>query len=211
MITAAASHGSDAVRREMRRPVTKAAGEGYPHEFSGGRRAVQQWAASDLTVDDYWRIACRSVPAWTVTSQLSDPDHEQLHHVEVWRQSVRYRDFDMARDDHVILRRVPQVAGLLAADSPLGRPTGNPRVDAQPLLAVFRAPGELEAIARFRLLEGLLNVEHNDVVLAAPTGQTSPSTSTTCSPASRRARADQSGRSTWFRPCTGCDRWTRPG
>ncbi|WP_248580833.1 hypothetical protein [Nocardioides sp. InS609-2] len=169
VITAAASHGSEAVRREMRRPVTKAAGQGYPHEFTGGRKAVQQWAASDFTVDDYWRTAWRSVSTQAVRSEFPYQDHEQLHHVEVWRHSVRYQDFDIARADHDVLRQVPRVAELLAADSPLGRPTGNPRVDAQPLLAVFQAPDELEAIARLRLLEGLLNIEHNDVVLAAPT------------------------------------------
>lgn len=169
VITAAASHGSDAVRREMRRPVITAAGQRYPHEFTGGRKAVQQWATSDFTVDDYWRTALRSVSAWTVVSEFPYQDREQRHHVEVWRSSVRDQDFDIARDDHDVLRQVPRVAELLAADSPLGRPTGNPRVDAQPLLAVFHAPGELEAIARFRILEGLLNVEHNDVVLAAPT------------------------------------------
>ncbi|WP_141014319.1 hypothetical protein [Nocardioides sambongensis] len=169
VITAAASHGSDAVRREMRRPVTKAAGQDFPHEFNGGRRAVQEWANSDFTIDDYWRTALRSVPAWTVVRQFPHQDREQRHHVEVWGRSVRHQDFDIARDDHDVLRQVPRVAELLAADSPLGRPTGNPRVDAQPLIAVFAAPGELEAIARFRLLEGLLNVEHNDVVLAAPT------------------------------------------
>lgn len=169
VITAAASHGADAVRREMRRPVTKAAGQSYPYEFSGGRKAVQQWAASDFTVDDYWRTAWRSVSAWTVGSQFSFQDHEQHHHVQVWLRHVRYQDFDIACDDHEVVRQVPRVAELLAADSPLGQPTGNPRVDSQPLLAVFHAPGELEAIARFRLLEGLLNVEHNDVVLAAPT------------------------------------------
>jgi hypothetical protein len=169
VITAAASHGSDAVRREMRRPVTKAAGQGYPHEFAGGRKAIQQWAASDFTVDDYWRTAWRSVSAWTLVSDFPYQDREQRHHVEVWRQSIRHQDFDIARDDHDVLHLVPRVAKLLAADSPLGRPTGNPRVDAQPLIAVFQAPGELQAIARFRLLEGLLNVEQNDVVLAAPT------------------------------------------
>ena len=169
VITAAATYGSDAVRREIRRPVTKAAGQGYPHEFSGGRKAIQQWAASDFTAEDYWRTAWRSVSAWTVVSEFPYQAHEQRHHVEVWRQSVRYQDFDIARDDHDVLRQVPRVAELLAANSPLGRQTGNPRVDAQPLIAVFQAPGELEAIARFRLLEGLLNVEHNDVVLAAPT------------------------------------------
>ncbi len=169
VITAAASHGSDAVRREMRRPVTKAAGQGYPHEFAGGRKAVQQWAASDFTVDDYWRTAWRSVSAYTVASEFPYQDHEQRQRVDAWQHSVRYRDFDISRDDHDVLRQVPRVVELLAADSPLVGPTGNPRVDAQPLLAVFRVPGELEAIARFRLLEGLLNVEHNDVVLAAPT------------------------------------------
>ena len=102
VITAAASHGSDAVRREMRRPVTKAAGQGYPHEFAGGRKAVQQWAASDFTVDDYWRTAWRSVSVsvWTVRSEFPDQDHEQLHHSRRGSASVRYQDFDIARDDH---------------------------------------------------------------------------------------------------------------
>ena len=116
-----------------------------------------------LLADTAWR----SVSAWTVGSQFPSQDREQ-HHLHVWTYHVRHQDFDIARDDHEIVRQVPRVAELLAADSPLGQPTGNPRVDAQPLLAVFHAQGELEAIARFRLLEGLLNVEHNDVVLAAP-------------------------------------------
>jgi hypothetical protein len=168
VITAAASRGSDAVRREIHRPVTKAAGQGYPHEFFGGRKAVQQWAATDFTTDDYWRTAWRTVSAWDVGTEISYQD-ERHHHIEVWRHHVRYTDFDIAHDDHDVLRQVPRIAEQLAADSPLGRPTGNPRVDARPLLAVFRIPGELEAINRFRLLEGLLNVEHNDVILAAPT------------------------------------------